>query len=147
MINRFNDQYHFLSNFYIHKIEYEGIKYPSNEHAYQASKSLSEDIRIEISKLSTPGQAKRIGNSIKLRDNWDQIKYDIMKEIIDIKFQDFDLMLKLQNTGDEELVEGNYWGDIIWGVCNGIGSNWLGKILMEIREQNNFLSTIYNSID
>jgi predicted NAD-dependent protein-ADP-ribosyltransferase YbiA (DUF1768 family) len=42
---------------------------------------------------------------------------------------------RLLLTGDEELIEGNYWHDHIWGVCDGTGTNWLGKILMEIRDE------------
>jgi hypothetical protein len=38
-------------------------------------------------------------------------------------------------TGDKELIEGNTWGDTFWGVCNGIGQNHLGKILMAKRTE------------
>jgi predicted NAD-dependent protein-ADP-ribosyltransferase YbiA (DUF1768 family) len=41
----------------------------------------------------------------------------------------------LIDTGDQELIEGNWWGDVIWGVCNGKGENHLGKILMEVRKE------------
>lgn len=41
----------------------------------------------------------------------------------------------LLKTGDEELVEGNTWGDTFWGVCKGKGRNELGKILMKVREE------------
>jgi len=40
----------------------------------------------------------------------------------------------LLQTGDEELIEGNKWGDRFWGVCKGKGKNNLGKILMKIRD-------------
>uniref|UniRef100_UPI00345E83CD NADAR domain-containing protein n=1 Tax=uncultured Duncaniella sp. TaxID=2768039 RepID=UPI00345E83CD len=42
---------------------------------------------------------------------------------------------KLIATGDAELVEGNYWHDTVWGVCDGVGENHLGKILMRVREE------------
>ena len=38
-------------------------------------------------------------------------------------------------TGDAELVEGNTWNDTYWGVCNGVGHNHLGKILMQVRQE------------
>jgi predicted NAD-dependent protein-ADP-ribosyltransferase YbiA (DUF1768 family) len=41
----------------------------------------------------------------------------------------------LKATGDEELVEGNWWNDTFWGVCNGVGENNLGKLLMKIRAE------------
>lgn len=51
-----------------------------------------------------------------------------------MKFAIPELKEMLLATGDEELVEGNYWHDTIWGVCDGVGENHLGKMLMEIRE-------------
>lgn len=42
----------------------------------------------------------------------------------------------LEATGDAELIEGNHWGDTFWGVCNGVGQNNLGKLLMAIRSEN-----------
>jgi hypothetical protein len=51
------------------------------------------------------------------------------------KFQDPELKTKLLATGDAELIEGNWWGDVYWGVCNGEGRNELGKILMQVRDE------------
>ena len=51
-INRFNGDYIFLSNFYPVEVEYNGILYPSVEHAYQAQKTLNEDIRLDFSKIN-----------------------------------------------------------------------------------------------
>jgi predicted NAD-dependent protein-ADP-ribosyltransferase YbiA (DUF1768 family) len=41
----------------------------------------------------------------------------------------------LIETGDRYLEETNHWGDKIWGVCDSVGTNWLGKILMDVRNQ------------
>ena len=38
-------------------------------------------------------------------------------------------------TAPHELEETNHWGDVFWGVCDGEGENWLGKILMEVRSE------------
>ena len=46
MINEFQGDYRFLSNFHPAEVEMDGIKYPSVEHAYQAAKSLDKDERI-----------------------------------------------------------------------------------------------------
>jgi len=51
------------------------------------------------------------------------------------KFKQPELKAKLLATGDAELIEGNHWGDIVWGVCRGKGENRLGKILMKVREE------------
>jgi predicted NAD-dependent protein-ADP-ribosyltransferase YbiA (DUF1768 family) len=40
-------------------------------------------------------------------------------------------------TGDEEIREGNTWGDTYWGICHGIGFNHLGEIIMKIRTELN----------
>jgi predicted NAD-dependent protein-ADP-ribosyltransferase YbiA (DUF1768 family) len=57
-----------------------------------------------------------------------------MSEIIHAKFtQNKDIRIKLMNTYPQELIEGNNWQDHFWGVCNGAGLNWLGRILMAER--------------
>jgi predicted NAD-dependent protein-ADP-ribosyltransferase YbiA (DUF1768 family) len=45
-----------------------------------------------------------------------------------------DLRAKLLATGERPLVEGNHWGDRFWGVCDGQGENWLGRILVRVRD-------------
>lgn len=42
---------------------------------------------------------------------------------------------KLLEAGDAELIEGNYWHDCYWGVCEEQGKNKLEKILMKICEE------------
>lgn len=134
MIGTFKDKYDFLSNFYLSKIFYDGFTYSTLEHAYQASKTMDYDIRLYVSKLATAGQAKRYGKKIVLRPYWTDIKIDIMKDLIRKKFAIPELRIKLLETGSEELVEINWWNDIFWGFCNGIGENNLGKILMNERD-------------
>ena len=136
VIDSFDKEYSFLSNFYEAPVEWEGIIYPSNEHAFQAAKVINPVKRMEIAAAATPGQAKRMGRSVNLRHDWEQVKYNVMLEIVLAKFhQHSDLAEALLDTGDAELIEGNWWNDTTWGVCNGIGSNWLGKILMSVRAQ------------
>jgi ribA/ribD-fused uncharacterized protein len=133
-IDRFFDQYYFLSNFYPSKIEYEGIMYPTVEHAYQAAKSLSMGNKLYIRDLSTPGRAKRAGRRIKIIPDWNERRLKIMLELVATKFVTHpDLAKKLIETGDADLVEGNTWGDTYWGVCEGRGENHLGQILMKVR--------------
>lgn len=137
-IDSFFGEYRFLSNFYPGEIEFEGIKYPTVEHAYQASKTLDENIRKCVASLPTPMDAKKSGSrSIELRSDWERVKFDIMKECVSKKFNIPELKEMLLNTGSAELIEGNTWGDKIWGVCEGQGQNLLGKILMEIRNDFN----------
>jgi ribA/ribD-fused uncharacterized protein len=94
-----------------------------------------------IAAAPTPGKAKRLGRAITLRTDWETVKYDIMLMGLRLKFCDKELREKLRKTGDEMLVEGNYWHDNIWGDCscdackNRPGRNELGKLLMQVRNE------------
>ncbi len=134
-IEDFRGEYRWLSNFEYCPIRYEGIDYPTTEHAYQASKTLDVNERIKISLAETPGKSKRMGYKLKLREDWENIKLSVMKDILRIKFSQPEYKEKLLSTGNVRLIEGNSWQDVFWGVCNGVGENHLGKILMQIRAE------------
>jgi ribA/ribD-fused uncharacterized protein len=137
MIDKFDGEFSFLSNFYPAEVEFEGWIYPTVEHAYQAAKTTNRFERERIRYLDTPGQAKRAGRHLMLRTDWEAIKIDLMANLVRKKFQHDHLKKRLLETGGEELVEGNTWGDVFWGVCRGVGKNMLGKILMQIRAELN----------
>ena len=142
MIDCFDGKWAFLSNFYWNEIEHEGIVYPTNEHFFQAMKTLDNDERRQIANCLTPGQAKRMGRRVALRSDWESVKEDVMFLGLCLKFADEQLADWLLETGDEELVEGNDWSDNFWGVCHckkcqaqGIqGQNRLGHLLMRVRD-------------
>lgn len=136
VITSFSGEYRFLSNFWVAPIEYEGITYPSSEHAYQAAKTLNTDIREIFSVLDSPAKAKKLGQLIEIRADWEHVKINVMREIVEAKFENHpDLMSKLMDTKGQKLIEGNTWGDTFWGECPlGTGRNELGKILMGIRD-------------
>ena len=134
VIDNFDGKYAFLSNFYDSPIQGDdGITYPTVEHYFQAMKTLNIGQRQEIAAQDTPGKAKRLGRAVNLRPDWEQIKSDVMRQGVTAKFQIPELRERLLATGDAILIEGNWWGDTCWGVCNGVGENRLGKILMEVR--------------
>ena len=136
-IDSFSGKYKFLSNYYYVPIKYDGLTYPSTEHAFQASKTLDINERIYMSLMESFSEVKRYGNKLPLRDDWETIKLNVMEEILRIKFLNTsnELKEKLLNTGEAILIEGNTWGDKYWGVCNGEGENHLGKLLMKIRSE------------
>ncbi len=135
MIDSFRGEYYFLSNFYEAPVLYDGITYQNNEAAFQAQKTLDMEKRKEFASLS-PNLAKRAGRRVLLRTDWEQVKYTVMYEVCRAKFtQNPALGQQLLATGDEELIEGNNWGDRIWGQVNGKGQNHLGKILMRVRDE------------
>ena len=134
VIDKFTGEYAFLSNFWKTPIHFEGAVYPSVEHAYQAAKTENKAEREIIQSKATPGGAKKAGRKSTIRPNWNDIKIDTMRGLLITKFAwpgEQDLLLK---TGNAELIEGNWWGDVFWGVCEGTGENHLGKLLMEVRE-------------
>jgi N-glycosidase YbiA len=134
-IDRFSGEYRFLSNFWPCEIKYEGKTYPSTEHAYQAAKTLDIKERNKIRDAKTPGDAKRLGRKITLRSDWESVKLQVMENLVRQKFFDNPkLGKKLIDTGEQELIEGNTWGDKVWGQVNGVGQNHLGKILMKVRQ-------------
>ena len=136
-ISKFDGSYAFLSNFYPAEVEYEGVMYPTSEHAYQAAKTLDPAEREKIKNALTPGLAKKLGRKVTIREDWDVWKLGVMTAIVIDKFtRHHDLKRKLLETGDADLVEGNNWGDRYWGV-DGTGQNKLGQLLMAIREDFN----------
>ncbi len=135
VIDSFQDEYRFLSNFFLSEVNYKGVIWPSSEHLYQALKTLDLIKREEI-RQATPGKAKRLGKKVEMRSDWDEVKDQIMSDVVWLKFsQNPELAQKLIETGDAELIEGNWWGDTYWGVCKGKGQNKLGEILQGIRSR------------
>jgi predicted NAD-dependent protein-ADP-ribosyltransferase YbiA (DUF1768 family) len=104
-IESFSGQYRFLSNSWYASVRLDGVAYQSVEHAYQAAKP--------------DGERARIG---------------VMRDLLAQKFAaNTPLAVQLDRTGNERLVDGNTRNDTFWGVCNGLGQNWLGRLLMAQR--------------
>lgn len=145
MIDSFRDRYDFLSNAFAAPISlgktpsdpnYDGIVYPTVEHAYQASKTNVLTERQDIALAVSAQDAKRLGQKVTLIQDWDNNKVGVMEDLVRTKFQThIDLKIKLLMTGTEELVQGNS-RDTFWGVNLDMrGYNYLGNILMDIREE------------
>lgn len=135
IIDKFDGEYAFLSNFYPSPITDGNIIFPTVEHYFQAAKTVNMTDYKMIASADTPGRAKRLGRRIELREDWDEVKDGIMLEALRRKFSDDFLRGKLIATGDAELIEGNDWNDMYWGVCAGVGRNMLGKLLMQVRNE------------
>jgi N-glycosidase YbiA len=134
--------FEWLSNFYGLMVRYEGRDWMTTEHAFQAMKTLDQNYQERIRRAPTPGEAKFLGQraqferfGVPLREDWETIKYDVMLDLLRIKFSDPGLRAKLLATGNAKLVEGNTWNDTCWGVCNGVGANNLGRSLMLVRAE------------
>ena len=133
-IDRFEGDYDFLSNFGNGQTVYEDRLYPTVENAFQAAKTLSPVTR-RVFERGSPDRAKRAGRVIDLRPDWDDVRVDIMHQLLRYKFREPWLRKQLLATGDALLVEGNWWGDQFWGVSRDRGRNELGKLLMRVREE------------
>ena len=125
--------------------EYEGLTYPTVEHAFHAQK-VNDEKKEEYQKLFTdndiePSEAKKMGgkkyfteNNYTLRDDWNQIKLQLMEDITKIYYdKNPEMFEKLKETGDKVLIHTGFRIDDYWGVKSGKGENNHGKILMKIR--------------
>lgn len=146
LIDELKGKYHFLSNFFYAPVSMGREDFQHNEGAFQWSKIApgpeGDWFREKMLTLG-PKDAKILGRKAPLREDWEDIKYDKMYEINFLKFyQNKDLAVKLIQTGDAYIQEGNWWNDLTWGVDlkydgpwqERKGGNWLGLILMQVRQ-------------
>ena len=124
--------------------EYNGLMFPTVEHAFHAQKMEDENYQKLFTDISIePKDAKKMGskkffegNDYKLRDYWNSIRYDIMKEISMVYYSKNPKMLeKLKETKGKKLIHSGFGIDDYWGIKNGKGENKHGEILMLIREE------------
>lgn len=146
-VARFREEYAFLSNFHKCKIkDYEGNVFTSAEAMFQSYKTTDPKERAKFTKMG-PKEAKAAGRKVKLRSDWEEIKFDVMWYVVYQKFSQSHLLTKqLIETSGMNLIEGNTWGDKYWGavptkvpVGEGDisvfeGDNRLGQILMQVRK-------------
>ena len=142
-IKEFQGYYRFLSNFYDlpRPIMVARLEFRTAEHLYQALKTNDLVEITNVAHCATPGQAKRMGSTLVLRDDWEDVKVRAMEIVVARKFlANTDLLQLLLNTQDDTLVEGNTWHDNFWGHCycekceDKFHSNTLGTILMNFRD-------------
>jgi len=134
LIQGFFGEFRWLSNMWETPVEFEGIRYPSAENAYQAAKVVCAS-REEFRHMK-PWEAKKAWKRFDLLPEWDTRKLLVMQHCLASKFElNLELRAQLVATGNRELVEGNNWRDTFWGYDVNLraGTNHLGKLLMEIR--------------
>lgn len=131
----------FLSNFYSSNIRYKGHTYETVEHIFQTVRCARESDKVKIRNAASPKLAKIIGRFVEVRPNWEANKADVMEKILRIKFRKQSKLRRMLNeTGDMQLINLNYWHDTFWGSCactrhKRTGQNMLGAILMKIRAE------------
>lgn len=132
----FFGNYRFLSNYHIADVWFEGHMYKSTEHAYHAAKCRNTSDRISFRDYGAScAFAKKLGQTIEKRPDWDAVKYDFMLQLnVDKYMRHPVLRADLLCTGDRYLEETNNWGDSYWGFdTRKGGQNRLGEILMRVR--------------
>lgn len=129
-ITSFKGEYGFLSNFHACTVRYGGHLFRSSEAAFQSAKCQVPEDMASFTRMN-PAEAKHAGHVIRCRRDWNEVRTLVMSEVVHAKFtQHPDLRDRLLETGDRTLIEGNFWQDTFWGVCQTQGTNWLGIILM-----------------
>lgn len=137
MIHQFRGEYGWLSNFAECPIDIMGIVYPSVENAYMSCKRADDEWKL-FCRDNDAATVKKKSKNIELRENWEDIKLQAMKHCLLEKFNQEPFRTKLLDTGNQNIVEGNYWNDTFWGVDlkqdPNIGENHLGRLIMEVRK-------------
>lgn len=114
--------------------------YGTLEHAFQAAKTLDPAQRAKIAAAKSPGSAKWLGKRVTLRAGWNDMRLDVMRLLLALKWGGEPFRSQLLASGDEPLIEQTTWHDLYWGKCicpkhDGAGQNHLGRLLMETRSQ------------
>jgi ribA/ribD-fused uncharacterized protein len=132
------DPYAEFSNFAPYGVAVDDVWWRTVEHYFQAQKFHNEDYRERVRKSNKPKDAKALGMTrrIPLRDDWEDIKDQIMLDAVRIKFRTHETPRNLLlSTGNSDIVE-NAPMDAYWGCGpDGAGLNKLGRILMQVRSE------------
>ena len=137
------DSYGDFSNFSRHPITVDGREYFTSEHYYQAMKFPHDPAHMKrVMDEPQPRISKEIAWEQKPREDWDEVKDEIMLTALRAKLAQYpQIKQMLLDTEDEELVEDSPV-DYYWGCGeDGSGTNMLGKQLMELREELRTLNT------
>jgi hypothetical protein len=114
-IDSFHGEHRFLSNFWPCRVMLKGEFYHSVEAAYQASKTTDLEARRPF-QIANAKEAKSLGKRLALREDWDDVRLPVMEGLLRQKFSPGgELAQRLLDTGDAELIEGNWWGDQFLG--------------------------------
>lgn len=132
-----------FSNLYKRAMLFDGLAYPTAEHAYQAGKPRKPEVRDWILAAPSPALVAMAAHGLYQWDiapNWSRMKFDRMRAVLWAKFtQHSDLGDLLLSTGEARLIESATVDNAVnrvWGEVPGKGGrNMLGVLLMEAREK------------
>jgi ribA/ribD-fused uncharacterized protein len=131
-----------FSNLYRRPVAFEGRVYPSSEHAYQAGKPRKPEVRDWLMAAPSPSLLAMAAHGLYAWDvapGWSRGRRDRMHRVVRAKFgQHPDLAALLLGTGAARIVECGTADNEVnrrWGEVGGVGTNWLGLILMAVRDE------------
>lgn len=149
-----------FSNLFRREISLDGVAYPTVEHAYQSLKPRDERVRDWLLAAPSPSLVAltahvlpsdevdpglvmgRVADSLlgfHTRPGWSRLRYPWMMHCLQAKFnQHADLQQILLSTESAEIVEAGRIDDDAgrrWGIVNGRGQNYLGRMLMRVRAE------------
>lgn len=133
---RIHEPFGEFSIFSPHPVKLKERLWPTTEHYFQAQRFAGTQHEEKVRLAASPMIAARMGRarSRPLRQDWERVKEDIMREALRVKFtQHAALRELLLSTRERPLIEhtktDRYWGD----GGDGSGRNRLGALLMELR--------------
>lgn len=136
----YDREFYIFSNFAATEIVYDGVTYPTTEHAYQALKfrETNPDIFRIILSTPSPHEAKKIAaRARKLQDpEWESKKLEVMEALLREKLKRHSYVAKklLQTSGHSIYEDSPY--DSYWGIGkDGSGQNHLGVLWMKLRAE------------
>lgn len=126
----------FLSNFSEFGFLLNGVRWPTVEHFYQASKFDDDAHKNRILYCDTPLLAKRLGGELEgMRDDWVAIRVSVMQNGVFLKFQQNTEIAKRLCSIKGNIIEVSK-DDSFWGIgSDGTGENKLGQVLMNVRQK------------
>jgi N-glycosidase YbiA len=149
-----------FSNLFRSEIAIAGAEFPTVEHAYQSLKPRDKRVREWLLAAPAPSLVALAAHVLPsdepdptdvmsrtadallgfhTRPGWSRLRYPWMLACLRAKFsQHADLADLLRSTGDNLLVEAGRIDDEAgrrWGIVNGRGQNYLGRMLMRVRSE------------
>ena len=130
-----------FSNLFRRSIVLDGRVFPTAEHAYQWAKPREEIVRAWLMMAPSPSLLAMAAHGLNFWDiapGWSKGRRERMRAVVEAKFRQHpDLAEILFSTGDKRIVETATIDNEVnrrWGEVGGRGQNWLGLILMEVRD-------------
>ncbi|HTM06548.1 MAG TPA: NADAR family protein [Patescibacteria group bacterium] len=138
-----NEEFYAFTNFFESEVYIDGFIWPTSEHYYQAMK-YTKHPRIQVIIYTKPTAREAFNSGSKDEDNtpfidtdWQQRSLKTMIKIVWLKFNQHETLKQLLlSTDDKILVENAGKNDDFYGAGENFkGKNWLGCILMAVRDK------------